>query len=181
MARIPLIDRADMNAEQARVYDAAKAANGPVGGPYYAYIRLPKLFEASQNLRATLASGPLSRREQQMVNLAVARHWGARYPWFAQVRASLAVGIEQSVIDAINARKTPNIADARERMCFAVARELLANKGLSDATYAAAEQTMGLESLVALIAATGNFSMTCMTANTFGIEPPSDNPTPLAD
>lgn len=48
MARIKLIDRADMNAEQGRVYDAAKAANGPVGGPYYAYIRLPKLFEASQ-------------------------------------------------------------------------------------------------------------------------------------
>ena len=41
MARIKLIDRADMNAEQGRVYDAAKAANGPVGGPYYAYIRLP--------------------------------------------------------------------------------------------------------------------------------------------
>ena len=180
MARIKLIDRADMNADQARVYDAAKAANGPVGGPYYAYIRLPKLFEAAQNLRGTLAAGPLSRREQQMINLAVARHWGARYPWFAQVRASLAVGVDQAIIDAINARKTPNIADARERTCFAVARELLANKGLSDETYAAAEKTMGLEHLVALIATTGTFSMTCMTANTFGIDPPAENPTPLA-
>jgi 4-carboxymuconolactone decarboxylase len=180
MPRIPLIDRADMNADQALVYDAAKAAGGPLGGPYYAYIRLPKLFEAAQNMRGTLAAGPLSRREQQLVNLAVARHWNARYPWFAQARASLAVGIDQAAIDAINARKTPDIADARERTCFAVASELLANKGLSDATYAAAEKTMGLESLVALVAATGSFSMTCMTANTFGIEPPADAPTPLA-
>src|ERR1700741_3438383 len=100
MARIAIIDRADMNAEQARVHDAAKAAGGPVGGPYTAYIRLPKLFEACQNLRATLSSGPLSRREQQVVNLAVARHWNAKYPWFAQVRASLGVGIDQAVIDA---------------------------------------------------------------------------------
>jgi 4-carboxymuconolactone decarboxylase len=180
MARIPLIDRADMNAEQARVYDAAKAAGGPVGGPYYAYIRLPKLFEASQNQRACLQSGPLSRREQQIVNLAVARHWNARYPWFAQARASLAVGIDQATIDTINARKAPSLPDAREQTCFVVARELLANKGLSDATYAAAEKTMGLESLVALVATTGSFSMTCMTANTFGIDPPADNPTPLA-
>jgi 4-carboxymuconolactone decarboxylase len=180
MPRIPLIDRADMNADQARVYDAAKAAGGPLGGPYYAYIRLPKLFEASQNLRGTLASGPLSRREQQLVNLAVARHWNARYPWFAQARASLAVGIDQATIDAVNARKTPELADARERTCFAVARELLANKGVSDASYADAEKTMGLESLVALVAMTGSFSMTCMTANTFGIEPPADAPTPLA-
>jgi 4-carboxymuconolactone decarboxylase len=181
MTRIAIIDRADMNAEQARVYDAAKQAGGPVGGPYFAYIRLPKLFEASQNLRACLSSGPLSRREQQIVNLVVARHWNARYPWFAQARASLAVGIDQAVIDAINARKTPNLTDAREKTCFVVARELLANKGLSNETYAAAESTMGLEDLVALVAATGSFSTTCMTANTFEVSPPAENPTPLAE
>ena len=85
------------------------------------------------------------------------------------------------MIDAINARKTPDLPDARERMCFVVARELLANKGLSDETYATAEKTMGLASLVALVATTGSFSMTCMTASTFGIEPPPANPTPLAE
>lgn len=181
MTRIAIMDRADMNAEQARVYDAAKESSGIVGGPYYAYIRLPKLFEAAQNMRASLAAGPMSRREQQIVNLVVARHWNARYPWFAQVRASLAAGIEQSVIDAINAKKTPSLVDAREQTCFAVARELLANKNISDAAYAAAEKTMGLESLVALVATTGSFSMTCMIANTFGIDPPAANPTPLTE
>jgi 4-carboxymuconolactone decarboxylase len=181
MARIAIIERADMNAEQARVYDAAKASSGIVGGPYYAYIRLPKLFEACQNLRGCMSSGPLSRREQQIVNLVVARHWNSQYPWFAQVRGSLAVGVEQEVIDAINARKTPNLPDARERTCFVVASEILANKGgVSDETYAAAEKALGLESLVALVATTGSFSMTCMTAATFRIDPPSPNPTPLA-
>jgi hypothetical protein len=48
-------------------------------------------------------------------------------------------------------------------------------------TYATAEKSMGLQSLVALTASIGSFSMTCMTANTFGIEPPADNPTPLAN
>jgi 4-carboxymuconolactone decarboxylase len=180
MARIALIDRANMNSEQAQVYDAAKAAGGPLGGPYYAYIRLPKLFAAAQNLRGTLAAGPLSHREQQIVNLTVARHWNARYPWHAQVRNSLKVGISQAVIDAINARKTPELSDARERMCFVVPREILTNKRLGNETYAAAALTMGEESLVALVATTGSFSMTCMTAGTFGIEPPADDPTPLA-
>ena len=181
MARIPILERSDMNAEQGRVYDGAKQSSGIVGGPYYAYIRLPKLFEACQNLRASLSSGPLSPREQQIVNLVVARHWNARYPWFAQVRRSLAVGIEQGVIDAINAHGNPILADAREHTCLVVARELLARKGLSDETYAAAEKTMGLESLVALVASIGSFSMTCMTANSFGIDPPADNPIPLAN
>jgi 4-carboxymuconolactone decarboxylase len=180
MPRIPIIDRADMNAEQARVYDEGKKTSGIVGGPYFAYIRLPKLFEACQVLRGALAAAPMSRREQQIVNLVVARYWNARYPWFAQARASLAAGIEQAVIDAINTRATPKLADPREQTCFAVAHELLASKTLSDASYAAAEKTMGLESLVALVAATGSFSMTCMTANSFGVEPPAENPTPLA-
>jgi 4-carboxymuconolactone decarboxylase len=181
MPRIPIIERADMNADQARVYDAAKQASGIVGGPFLAYIRLPKLFEACQTLRESLAHGPLSAREQQIVNLTVARHWGARYPWFAQTRRSLSVGIAPAVIDAINARQTPDLPDARERTCHAVARELLANKTLSDQSYAAAEKTMGHDGMVALVASTGSFSMTCMTANSFGVEPPTDNPTPLKE
>jgi 4-carboxymuconolactone decarboxylase len=179
MTRIAILDRAAMNAEQARVYDDAKQSSGIVGGPYYAYIRLPKLFEACQNLRTSLASGPLSPREQQIVNLVVARHWNARYPWFAQVRRSLAVGIDRTVVDAINAHKTPRLDDARERTCFAVASELLANKSLRDETYAAAEKAMGLESLVALVASTGSFSMTCLTASAFMVDPPADDPVPL--
>ena len=181
MTRIAIVERTDMNAEQARVYDAAKQSTGIVGGPYQAYIRLPKVFEACQNLRASLASGPLSRREQQIVNLVVARFWNARYPWFAQVRNSLAIGIEQSIIDAINARKAPHLPDPREQTCFVVAGEMLANKGLNEGTYAAAEKTMGLESLVALVAAVGSFSMTCLTAATFEIDPPPANPVPLAE
>src|SRR5881398_1696649 len=110
MTRIAIIDRADMNAEQARVYDAAKESSGIVGGPYYAYIRLPKLFEASHGVRASLADGPLSRRELQIVYLVVARHFNARYPWFAQVRSSINAGISQAIIDAINARGAPDLA-----------------------------------------------------------------------
>jgi hypothetical protein len=50
---------------------------------------------------------------------------------------------------------------------------------LSDASYAAAEKTMGVEGLVALIGAIGAFSMTCITAATFQIDPPADDPVPL--
>jgi hypothetical protein len=47
-------------------------------------------------------------------------------------------------------------------------------------SYAAAEKAMGLEHLVALVATVGSFSMTCLTAATFQIDPPPNDPTPLA-
>ena len=62
-----------------------------------------------------------------------------------------------------------------------MAKEILANKGLSGDSYAAAEKTMGLESLVALVATVGSFSMTCLTAATFQIDPPANDPAPLAE
>jgi 4-carboxymuconolactone decarboxylase len=182
MERIALIDRKEMNAEQASVYDVAtKDPDAPRAGPYAVYIRLPKLFAAMQQLRACLAAGPLSRRERQIVNLTVARHWNARYPWFAQVRRSRAAGIPQPVIAAINARKTPDLPDPRERTCFTVAHDMLVSQGLSAATYAAAERIMGVADLVALVAAVGNFSMTCLTAVAFQLTPPDNDPIPLQE
>ena len=36
MTRIKILERGEMNEEQGRVYDEAKASGGPVGGPYIA-------------------------------------------------------------------------------------------------------------------------------------------------
>ena len=77
MPRIAIIDRANMNAEQARVYDAAKAGSGIVGGPYYAYIRLPKLFEAAQTMRESLSAGRC-RRASSRSSISPSPGTGAR-------------------------------------------------------------------------------------------------------
>ncbi|MEK9662596.1 MAG: hypothetical protein VW644_12835 [Alphaproteobacteria bacterium] len=181
MARIDYIDRENMNAEQAAAYDEAKEMGGPVGGPYYAYAYTPAIFRQSQHLRDCIQNGPLSGRERQIVNLVIARHWDARYPWFAQVRGALAVGLEREVIDAINARQAPQLADAREAACYAVAHEMLETHRLSDATYANAETTLGLTDLIYAATQVGQFTMTCTTANAFEIDPPADQPVPLAE
>lgn len=179
MARIKPIDRADMAPEQAKVHDAAKANGGPVGGPFCAYIRIPDLFQVAQDMRDTLGAGPLSERERLIVFMVVARHWNARYPWFAQSRNALKIGIEREIVDAINAREVPAISDARERTCFEVAREIMETNNLRDASYAAARDVMGETDLIGLVAASGQFVMTCCTANAFEVDPPAHQQVPL--
>ena len=172
MTRIKSLKRAEMDAEQGRVYDEFEAAGAPTGGPYLAYIRNPKLMRIANELSSTLRASSLTGRERQIAVLAVVRHWGAKFPWAAQVRASLAAGVDQPVIDAINARQEPKVTDPRERLAYQVATELLAKHGLSDATYAAAEKHFKLDELVALVATVGQFSMVSCTANAFDITPP---------
>lgn len=181
MTRIEILKRESMTEQQGRVYDEVEAAGGPLGGPYYAYIRNPELMRKAQDLRNCLQAGPLSARERQIVHLSVARHWGARYPWAAQVRASLEAGLDQEIIDSINANNVPKLDNPREIAAYEVARELLADHGLSDATYAAAAERLGLEDLVAVVASVGQFSMTCCTTNAFDISPPAGAPTPLIE
>ncbi|HUZ73716.1 MAG TPA: hypothetical protein VMU87_12080 [Stellaceae bacterium] len=176
MTRISIIKRENMNAEQAHVYDEVEKAGGPLGGPYWAYIRNPKLMRIAQDMSNCLRASTLSGRERQIAVLTVVRHWGAKYPWAAQVRASLAAGVDQGTVDAINGRKPLKLSNAREQMAHDLARELLANRGLGEATYAAAAKLFNEEELVALVASVGQFSMVCCTANAFDITPAEGAP-----
>lgn len=179
MTRIKVLKREEMNADQGKVYDTIKASGAPVAGPYYAYIRNPTLMRAVSELSGVLRDSPLSGRERQIATLCSVRHWGAKYPWAVQVRNSLQAGLDQATIDAINARKTPKLDNPREKAVYDLAIELLANKGLSEATYANAEKQFGVEQLVAVVATVGWFCMVSCTANAFDITPPDDAPARL--
>jgi 4-carboxymuconolactone decarboxylase len=176
MTRIAILTPEDMNDEQRSVIAASKANGKPYGGPFWAYIRNPKLMQSLQHTADCIADSTLSAREQQIVTLTVARFWGAKYPWAAQCRNGLKVGLTQEEINAINARGALPTADKRELLAHQIAKELLADKGLSDATYASAAASFSNEELVALVARVGSFSMTCCTANAFDITPPDDAP-----
>ena len=104
MTRIAILSLDDMNHEQRAVIAASKANGKPYGGPFWAYIRNPKLMQSLQNTSDCIADSTLSACEQQIVTLTVARFWDAKYPWAAQCRNGLKVGLEQEEIDAINAR-----------------------------------------------------------------------------
>ena len=176
MTRIAILKPDAMNDEQRAVIAASKANGKPYGGPFLAYIRNPKLMQNVHNMGDSIADSTLSAREQQIVTLTVARFWNAKYPWAAQSRNGLKVGLTQGEIDAINARATLATADKRELLAHKIANELLAEKKLSDVTYAAAEATFSTEELVALVARVGSFSMTCCTANAFDITPSDEAP-----
>ena len=116
----------------------------------------------------------LSARERLIAVLTVCRFWNAGYPWGAQARNALSQGVDQAIIDAINAGKTPDLANPREAMAHKLAKELLTNKGLTQATYDEAEKLFGTDDLVGLVAAIGQFSMVCCSANAFDITPPPE-------
>ena len=129
MTRISILSPDDMNDEQRAVVDASKASGKPHRGPFWAYIRNPKLMQNVQNLGACIADSTLSAREQQIVILTVARFWGANYPWAVQCRNALKVGLTQEEIDAINARGALPTDDKRELLAHRIAKRTARRQG----------------------------------------------------
>ena len=179
MTRIAILTEDDMNDEQKSVVEDSKTSGQPHGGPFWAYIRNPKLMRIVQDTGRCLAEGTLTPNEQSIIVLTVARHWSANYPWAVQVRNALKIGLGEDVINAINGRAQLPTDDARENLVHRLANELLTDQGLSDASYGDAEAALTTEELVTVIARIGSFSMTCCTANAFDITPPDDVPARL--
>lgn len=174
MTRIAVLKREEMSAEQGKVFDDVKGEGGPVGGPYWAYIRFPRLMRLAQDISSCLGQGGLSKRERQFAILAICRFWGAEYPWAAQARGAINAGIDQATIDIINDGGTPKLDDPRERMAWDLANELLATKKVSEATYASAARLFNEKELVSLVATIGQFSMTCLTTIAYDCTPTAD-------
>ena len=74
MTRIAVLKREQMDAEQGKVFDEVKAAGGPLGGPYWAYIRFPRLMRLAQDMSTVLGQGGLSKRERQLAREGLAEH-----------------------------------------------------------------------------------------------------------
>ncbi len=181
MTRFEILKPEDMSAEQRRLNDANKASGGRLrGGPYWAYIHNPDFMRLHMAMNDYVRDTSLTKRERQIAVLTVARYWGAEYPWAIQSRLSLAEGVEQDIIDAINAGERLSLDDPGEQAAHDVARELPAEKGSSDAVYAAAEKQFGLAKLVDVVSCIGFYSMICCTSNAFDVTPPDDAPQRLA-
>ena len=179
MTRMRILDREDMNEEQGALYDRIGEEGGPWAGPYWAYIRHPSLMSLCQDVGNWFRGSALSGRERQIAVLAVVRFWDAEYPWAVQVRASLAAGVDQAVVDAINERRDPGLTDPREKMALEMATQLLNTHRLTQETYEAAESLFGEEDFVALVGVIGYFGMVATTANAIDATPPDDAPARL--
>ncbi len=78
MTRISILTRDDMNDEQRAVIDDSVASGQPHGGPFWAYVRHPKMMRLVQDTSSSLNESSLTPREHIIAMLTVARHWSAK-------------------------------------------------------------------------------------------------------
>jgi len=170
----------DLTDEQRPVAEEIIKTIGQLGGPYGAWINRPELARRIHHLSNYFrADAAIPDKLRLLAVLVTIRHWGADFPWSAQVPQALAAGLPQATVAAIGEGKMPSITDLDEEAVYQVASELLERRTLSDATYRRALDRLGQGVLTELVALVGHFTTVSLTAIAFAIEPAKAPPVPL--
>jgi 4-carboxymuconolactone decarboxylase len=165
--RMPPIALERMDDGQRAVADELIA--GPrkgVKGPFIALLRSPRLLARLLMVGDYLRfESALPRRVNEFATLVVSRGWTQQFEWAVHVPLAIAAGTATQVIESLREGRRPTAMSREEELAYDFTTELLRNRGVSDATYAACIDTFGERGVVDLVGVAGYFTMISMVLN----------------
>ena len=161
--RIKEIPENALTAEQAKVFKDLVAGRGKLLTPYKIWIHSPKLAAALETIGTFLnKASSLTEREVELTICLIANHWKGEYVWAAHVKICRALGLPQSVFDAIQGGQTPKLDDERERAVYDLSMISMAPGGGSDEAYARADKLLGRNGIAEVLGLLGYYSSVAM-------------------
>ncbi len=165
--RFPPLAQHDMTLDQQRVAQAV--ASGPRGGlrgPFPALLRSPELADRVRHLGDYVrfeSTVPAPLRE--LAILVVARFWSAHYEWNAHRKHAVTAGLDPAIADAIEVVQRPATLSKDEALVYDLVSELLNDKDVSDATFAAATARFGERTVIELVGTAGYYGFVSLILN----------------
>lgn len=185
MSRLPELTEQDLNAEQRAVFDAIQT--GPRGnmglvGPFGVYVRAPGVGNAAQNMGAAVRyKTELAENAKEVAICTVGSFFHAKFEFAAHSELAKKAGVADDIIESLRLGETPNFSRDDERVAHAIAKQLLNDHRISDATYAEAKSVLGEVQIIEVVATVGYYSLVSMTLNAFEIPLRADMADPFPD
>lgn len=181
MARLNLPPKAQLSAEQQRLYEEfAGTRGGSIRGPFSVWLHTPAIAEGANKMAMALRlNGKLEKRLFELAVLIVIRRGLAQFPWFVHRGAAVEAGLAPAVVDAIEARRTPPFAREDERVIYDLVNELVETKSLRQESYQRGLTQLDRERLIELVSVVGYYTLITMVVNSFDVDTP-DGSRPLS-
>lgn len=186
MTRLRSLSRSELTDDQGELWDAivdgrGPAVEGPDGaliGPFNAFVHAPELGRRLLSLGGLLRFGTsIDRRLTEVAICTVGAHWRSEFEFWAHARMAIEHGVEPAVVDALRDGRAPVFERDDERAVHTIATQLLADRRVDDAAYAAGAALLGDVGLVELVTLIGHYCLVSMTLNLFEVALP-DGETP---
>ncbi|MEX2131209.1 MAG: hypothetical protein WD772_06955 [Pseudohongiellaceae bacterium] len=180
-ARLPLVNRADLDAESQRVYDMMTSpGNGyenGLRGPLAMWIYSPQMADGAWMLRQRVRYG--TAKDQRLTELTIistAREISNQYEYTAHEPLGMAAGLEQEIMDFVKYRRPLSEADGipgmgeTEKLIIRFTRELISEPKVSSEVFAELLTMMGEEGVMDLVGLIGYYHFVGMTLKAFDVQ-----------
>lgn len=182
-ARLPAVNRADLDAEGQRIYDMMTSpGNGyenGLRGPLGMWIYSPQMAEGAWLLRQRVRYGTAKdQRLTELTILSTAREISNQYEFTAHEPLGRAAGLEQEIMDFVKYRRPLAEAAAvagmgeTERLIIQFTRELISEPKVSAPVFARVLDLMGEEGVMDLVGLIGYYHFVGMTLKAFDVQNP---------
>ncbi len=153
-------------AQQQMTQSVLGGKRGSMQGPYNVLLRSPALGQLAQQFGVhTRFESSLPLMLNELAILMIARFWNSQFVWWAHRKMALDAGLDESLIQAIALGQTPAPLSEPLVSVHAFCDELIQNRQVSDATYAALSQQVGEQGVVDLMAAMSYYTLVSMCLN----------------
>lgn len=173
MSRLSPLSVDSLNPEQRAVYDAIQSGpRGAMGlhGPFGVWVRAPKVGNAIQELGAAARfATSLDEATKEIAICTVGAHFKAKFELAAHKNLAMRAGISAEVTEAIHHGDTPDFASEGHRVSYQLARQLLSQHRVDDATYRQGVELWGESGMIELVTVIGYYCIVSLTLNTFQI------------
>ena len=165
--RLPAIPASQYDAaQQQAAADFLAARKYPVQGPFEPMMYSPQVMSRARAMGDYLRyASRIGNTLSEFVILITARDWNQDYEWSVHAPIAAKMGIEPPVIAAIRNGQRPSGMTSDETIIYDFATELLHNRSVSDASFAAAEKRFGKPAVVDLVGIVGYYTFNAMMLN----------------
>jgi 4-carboxymuconolactone decarboxylase len=165
MARVPYVNREELDAEGQEIYDRIRRdRNAPeVGLQFRALLHSPKATGYLTSLGAQLRfQSAMPEHLKELAIILVAREWNSAIEWTGHAALAARVGVSQTSIESIRTWQAPEGLSEQEQVIARFVQQLLRHKEVSDEIFAAAHQLLGTQGVVDLALTCSYYTAVCL-------------------
>jgi 4-carboxymuconolactone decarboxylase len=173
MVRVSYVGREDLDADGQRVYDQIRQDRNTaeVAFQFRALLNNPKAAGHLTSLGAELRfNNSVPENLKELAVILVAREWNSEIEWTGHAVLAARAGVSDASIERIRTRNRSEGLTGQEATLARFAHEMLQDKQVSDATFAAAKNIVGERGVVDLTLTVAYYSALALAQSALELE-----------
>ena len=165
MARVPYVDREELDAEGQAIYDRIRQdRNSPkVGLQFRALLHNPKAAGFFTSMGAQLRfQSSIPEDLKEFAICVLSREWNSDIEWTAHAALAAKAGVRAEALEAVRTGKAPAGLDDRQKAVVAFIHGLLRTKEVPDEAFNAVQKILGTKGTVDLVLTCSYYTAVCM-------------------